>query len=129
MLEPLKESSPCPQGSPPVTTNSTNKYPNVKQLSWAINYTNTDQGETTRLGENWEWTTNVWIKREGNFTISDHDTLDEIAIFQGEENTLVMMQSYTHEFQCFYRLQHYPFDTQVTDTHDMSELYFPGMFH
>ena len=62
-------------------------------------YTNTIQRQTTRLGGNWEWTTNVWVKRKGNFTISDHDTLDEIAIFQGEENTLVMMQSYTHEFQ------------------------------
>ena len=80
-------------------------------------YTNTVQRQTTRLGGNWEWTTNVWVKREGNYTISDRQTMDEIAIFQGEENTLVMMQSYTHEFQCFYRLQHYPFDKQVTDTH------------
>ena len=79
-------------------------------------YTNTDQGETTRLGENWEWTTNVWVKREGNFTMSDRHTIEEIAIFQGEENTLVMMQSYTHEFQCVYLLQRYPFDTQVTET-------------
>ena len=81
-------------------------------------YTNTDQGETTRLGENWEWTTNVWVKREGNFTISELHSLDEIAIFQGEENTLVMMQSYTHEFQCVYLLQRYPFDTQVTQTYE-----------
>ena len=29
---------------------------------------NTDQKETTRLGENWEWTTSVTITREGNFT-------------------------------------------------------------
>ena len=86
-------------------------------------YTNTDQGETTRLGENWEWTTNVWVKREGNFTISDRHAIDEIAIFRGEENTLIMMQSYTHEFQCTYVLQRYPFDTQVKK-YEIIELIF-----
>ena len=30
-------------------------------------FDNTDQKETTRLGENWEWTTTVTITREGNF--------------------------------------------------------------
>ena len=30
-------------------------------------YTNTDQQETTRLGVEWEWSTNVVVKREGNF--------------------------------------------------------------
>ena len=30
-------------------------------------FDNTDQKETTRLGENWEWTTSVTITREGNF--------------------------------------------------------------
>ena len=76
-------------------------------------YTNTDQQETTRLGENWEWTTRVWVKREGSFTRSEPSVLDEIEIFKGSENTLVMVQSYTHEFQCVYQLEKYPFDTQV----------------
>ena len=31
-------------------------------------FDNTDQKETTRLGENWEWTTSVTITREGSFT-------------------------------------------------------------
>ena len=39
--------------------------------------------------------------------------LDETEIFNGSENSLVMVQSYTHEFQCSFKLQHYPFDTQV----------------
>ena len=39
--------------------------------------------------------------------------LDEIEIFKGEENSLVMEQAYTHEFQCVYQLDKYPFDTQV----------------
>ena len=79
-------------------------------------YTNTDQQETTRLGVEWEWTTSVWVKREEENPISSHDVpsqLDEIELFQGRENSLVMVQSYTHEFQCVYQLEDYPFDTQV----------------
>ena len=80
-------------------------------------YTNTDQQEMTRLGVEWEWTTNVWVKREGNITRSTQFVLDEIDIFKGAENSLVMTQSYTHEFQCVYQLTKYPFDTQVIIFH------------
>ena len=76
-------------------------------------YTNTDQQETTRLGENWEWTTKVAVNREGNFERSGNEVLDEIEIFKGEENILSMVQSYTHKFQCVFLLEKYPFDTQV----------------
>ena len=31
----------------------------------------------------------------------------------GDENTLTMNQTYSKDFQCLYRLQRYPFDTQV----------------
>ena len=34
-------------------------------------------------------------------------------MFQGEENTLTMNQTYSKEFQCLYLLHRYPFDTQV----------------
>ena len=77
-------------------------------------YTNTDQQETTRLGENWEWSTNVLVKREGSFKRSGYEILDEIEIFKGDENNLSLVQSYTHEFQCVYQLEMYPFDTQVS---------------
>ena len=53
------------------------------------------------------------ISREGNFTRSGRDDLDEIQIFKGDENTLTMRQTYTHKFQCVYILNRYPFDTQV----------------
>ena len=76
-------------------------------------YTNTDQQETTRLGVDWEWSTKVVVKREGKFERSRNEVLDEIEIFKGEENSLSMVQSYTHEFQCVYQLEKYPFDTQV----------------
>ena len=76
-------------------------------------YTNTDQQETTRLGVDWEWSTKVVVKREGNFERSKLQVLDEIEIFRGDENSLSMVQSYTHEFQCVYQLEKYPFDAQV----------------
>ena len=77
-------------------------------------YTNTDQQETTRLGVQWEWSTDVSVKRDGEFTRSGYDMVDETEIFRGEENTLIMTQSYTQKFQCNYQLGRYPFDTQVS---------------
>ena len=76
-------------------------------------YTNTDQQETTRLGCCVEWSTHVLVRREGDFRRSGFEVLDEMELFKGEENSLVMVQSYTHEFQCVYQLERYPFDTQV----------------
>ena len=76
-------------------------------------YSNTDQKETTKVGEEWGWSTAVTITREGNFSRSPPATVDEIEIFQGEENSLVLRQVYTKKFQCKYYLHRYPFDTQV----------------
>ena len=41
------------------------------------------------------------------------EEVDEVEIFEGAENRLTMNQTYTWEFQCKYKLQRYPFDTQV----------------
>ena len=76
-------------------------------------YTNTDQQESTRLGWVNEWSTNVRVERQGNFTRSGFEVLDETEVFKGQENNLTMTQSYTHEFQCIFELERYPFDTQV----------------
>ena len=78
-----------------------------------IVYDNTDQKQTTRLGMEWEWATGVSVVKEGNFTRSGYGEVNEAEIFEGDENTLMMTQTYTWEFQCEYKLQKYPFDTQV----------------
>ena len=44
---------------------------------------------------------------------SGYEVLDKIYLFKGEENSLIETQSYTHNFQCVYQLERYPFDTQV----------------
>ena len=78
-------------------------------------YENTDQKATTRLGEvgNGEWETRVVVKRERNFTRSELNVVDEIEVFEGSENSLIMNQTYTHEFQCSFDFSRYPFDHQV----------------
>ena len=60
-----------------------------------------------------EWSTYFSVKREGSFTRSGYELVDETEIFKGNESTLIMRQSYTYEFQCIYHLGRYPFDTQV----------------
>ena len=88
---------------------------NEIKMMWLplIVYANTDQKETTRLGMEWEWSTGVSVIKEGNFIRSGIEEVDEAEIFEGKENTLKMTQTYTHQFQCKYKLQLYPFDTQV----------------
>ena len=78
-------------------------------------FDNTDQKETTRLGEhgNGEWITRVTVTREGEFTRNGVDSVDEAEIFEGAENRLTMNQTYTHQFHCHYFLQLYPFDSQA----------------
>ena len=78
-----------------------------------IIYDNTDQKDRTRLGALWEWETAVTVTREGNLTRSGIDEVDEIEKFKGAENTLTMNQTYTEPFQCQYKLNRYPFDSQV----------------
>ena len=78
-----------------------------------IVYDNTDQKESTRLAPLEEWMTTVAVTREGEFSRSTADEVDEIEIFKGSENKLTMFQTYTKEFQCHYKLYRYPFDTQV----------------
>ena len=47
------------------------------------------------------------------FGRSGLDEVDEREIFKGSENRLIMRQTYTHEFQCVYKLDNYPFDKQT----------------
>ena len=55
----------------------------------------------------------VAIERRGNFTLSSLDVVDEIEIFKGSDNPIIMVQSYTKTFQCKFKLKAFPFDKQV----------------
>ena len=56
---------------------------------------------------------NLKIRRDGSFVRSGLDTVDEIEIFSGNENPIMMIQSYTKSFKCKFDLRVFPFDTQV----------------
>ena len=76
-------------------------YQNLKR-DWTINtvreedvkrlwlpllvYTNTDQQETTRLGEIWEWSTILHILREGQHSRNSFSELEEAFTYKGERN-------------------------------------------
>ena len=92
-------------------------------------YENTDQKDTTRLGEPWEWATQVVIDRKGNFTPSGFDIVDETEVFKGSENNIIMSQTYTREFQCSYDFVRYPFDTQVMPLNHNSVIFSHGYMH
>ena len=74
--------------------------------------------ENTRLGEygKGEWDTHVVVARQQEVPQrSDNHIVDEIEIFSGANNSLIMSQTYTHDFQCNYEFGMYPFDKQVND--------------
>ena len=55
----------------------------------------------------------VYVNREGDFTRADIFSVDEVEIFEGRENRITMVQTYSKKFHCTYLLHNYPFDTQV----------------
>ena len=75
-------------------------------------YANTDMKEEVQLVDGLK--TTIVVNREGNFTRSSFQEVDEIELFLGKDNPFSMYQTYTKNFQCLYKLHNYPFDTQVT---------------
>ena len=51
------------------------------------------------------------VERKGSVTRAE--LTDEIEMFKGNENVLIMKQTYAQKFQCSYFFNNYPFDTQV----------------
>ena len=83
-------------------------------------YANTDMQEAVQLEEGLD--TAIVVTREGDFTRSGTEVIDETEIFEGKDNELAMYQTYTKSFQCLYNLQKYPFDTQVRTSHRKEKL-------
>ena len=74
-------------------------------------FRNTENSEAT-LGE---VNSEVTVTREGEFTRSGAEVVEEINIFRGAANKITFQQVYTKTFKCKYLLHLYPFDTQVCD--------------
>jgi hypothetical protein len=71
--------------------------------------------ENTPLNEAVEGTkdSELTLTREGDFVRSGLEEANEINIFDGSYNRITFEQIYSKKFKCVYRLQMYPFDTQV----------------
>ena len=74
---------------------------------------NTDLNEVVSLDV---FDSTVYVNREGDFTRADIFSVDEVEIFEGRENRITMVQTYSKKFHCTYLLHNYPFDTQVSLT-------------
>jgi hypothetical protein len=72
-------------------------------------FSNTEQNEAITGSDKTELT----ITREGDFVRSSAEVVEEIDIFTGKENRLTFQDVFSKTFQCQYKLQLYPFDTQV----------------
>ena len=75
-----------------------------------IVFSNTENQESTKGDDESE----VTITREGSFTESGVQVMEEINIFEGGKNRITFQQVYSKTLKCVYQLQLYPFDTQVS---------------
>ena len=71
-------------------------------------FSNTEKNEATKGDDD----TEVTVTKEGNFTESSMEVMEEINIIEGSDNKITFQQVYAKEFKCVYLLQLYPFDTQ-----------------
>ena len=56
------------------------------------------------------------IKREGNGSIIEKESSEDIEVFAGSENTIMMSRVYSIQFYCEYNMRWYPFDLQTCHT-------------
>ena len=82
-------------------------------------FSNTEDSESTKG----DYDTEVTVTKEGNFTESPLEVMEEINIFEGRDNRITFQQVYSKTFKCVYQLQLYPFDTQVSNWRSVSLLY------
>ena len=53
------------------------------------------------------------IRREGNGSIIDKESNEDIEVFDGSENTISLSRVYSIKFYCEYNMAWYPFDVQT----------------
>ena len=83
----------------------------VIRSTFHIPQKNTDFNEVVSLDV---FDSTVYVNREGDFTRADIFSVDEVEIFEGRENRITMVQTYSKKFHCTYLLHDYPFDTQAS---------------
>ena len=80
----------------------------IRRISVCVQNTDINEAVTLDVSDS-----TVFVTREGDFTRADIFSVDEVEIFEGRENRITMVQTYSKKFHCTYLLHNYPFDTQV----------------
>ena len=89
---------------------------NFKQLLWTPPLIFNNSEDTTMLSINRDADqpiVNMFVEKEGHFEVADPSHLHEAYFYKGFENPLVLSTEYNLVLHCNYKLQDYPFDTQV----------------
>ena len=91
-------------------THSNRLTDNQKALTWfpELTFSNTVMNEKVLI----DGKASLNIIRNGSFTYSGIDDVDEKTIYKGSENPLLYSRSYTKVLSCDFKLALYPFDTQ-----------------
>ena len=55
----------------------------------------------------------ILVKKEGQYTLSPVEEMEEIAYYKGSENSLQYSRDFFLRFKCHFELHYYPFDSQV----------------
>ena len=72
-------------------------------------FSNTQENDATTATRN----TLLTVSKEGNYTRSMPEVVEEINIYKGKENRLTFEMTFTKDFECEYQLSMYPFDMQT----------------
>ena len=82
-----------------------------KPILWVpqLVFTNTKARDNTKNDEK----SQIVAKRMSGYKLSEDSVKDNIFIFEGKENPLILSRVYDVSWICEYNMRWYPFDTQV----------------
>ena len=92
-----------------------NFLPSENKLIWIpeLVFENTEDKMRSKINEK----TSIKVLKSGNFTPSHISENENIQIFRGDENMLIMRQFYTLTFLSDFKMAWYPFDLQELKMH------------
>merc|ERR1712130_800947 len=84
--------------------------PQEKEILWipVLTFENTENKPFTLADEK----TSITVKKQGEFSLSKVEDVENQQFFEGKENSMTMSRFYNIRFICNYQMQWYPFDVQ-----------------
>ena len=84
--------------------------PEEKQQLWipVLIFDNTENKLSTVVDED----SIITVSKQGNYTLSTMEDVENRQFFQGDENSITLSRFYNIRFICNYEMQWYPFDVQ-----------------